>query len=170
MVNWPVAALGVAWTRRVCAPLVSAGRDRRAVLTIGKLAKAGDISTDALRYYEREGLLAPASKTDSGYRLYGEDAVRRVRFIQHAQACGFTLVEIRELLHLRQSDSACCNDVRQRAVEKKLQLATKIRTMQAMSAALDQLINKCADGTLPVDDCPILAALERIEGDTERVS
>ena len=77
------------------------------MLTIGKLARAGAISTDALRYYEREGLLVPASKTGSGYRLYGEDAVRRVRFIQHAQACGFTLAEIRELLHLRQSNSAC---------------------------------------------------------------
>lgn len=147
---------------------VLASRDRCNVLTIGKLAQAGDISTDALRYYEREGLLAPASKTDSGYRLYGEDAVRRVRFIQHAQACGFTLAEIRELLHLRQSDNACCNDVRQRAVEKKLQLAAKIRAMQTMSAALDQLINECADGTQPVDDCPILAALEQVDDHVER--
>lgn len=138
------------------------------MLTIGKLAQAGDISADALRYYEREGLLAPTSMTGSGYRLYGEDAVRRVRFIQHAQACGFTLAEIRELLHLRQSDSACCNDVRQRAIEKKLQLAAKIRAMQAMSAALDQLIVECADGTQSVDECPILAALEQVDGDIER--
>jgi DNA-binding transcriptional MerR regulator len=144
--------------------------NRRAVLTIGKLAQKGDISTDALRYYEREGLLAPVAKTNSGYRLYDTDAVRRVRFIQHAQACGFTLVEIRDLLHLRQSDSACCQDVRQRAVEKKLQLAAKIRAMQTMSAALDHLINECAGGTQPIDDCPILAALERIEDDAERPS
>ena len=137
------------------------------MLTIGKLAKAGDISPDALRYYEREGLLAPASKTDSGYRLYSEDTVRRVRFIQHAQACGFTLVEIRELLHLRQTDRACCNDVRSRAIEKKLQLAAKIRVMQAMSAALDRLIAECADGTQPIDDCPILAALEQVDEGVE---
>lgn len=138
------------------------------MLTIGKLAQAAGISTDALRYYEREGLLAPAAKTGSGYRLYGEDAVRRVRFIQHAQACGFTLAEIRELLHLRQSDSACCNDVRQRAIDKKLQLAAKIRAMQAMSAALERLIVECADGTQAVEECPILAALEQLDGDTER--
>ncbi|HHY50972.1 MAG TPA: heavy metal-responsive transcriptional regulator [Alphaproteobacteria bacterium] len=139
------------------------------MLTIGKLAKAGDISPDALRYYEREGLLAPASKTDGGYRLYGEDAVRRVRFIQHAQACGFTLAEIRELLHLRQADGACCDDVKSRAVEKKLQLAAKIRAIQAMSAALDVLIAECAGGALPVDDCPILAALEAVSGEAERM-
>ncbi|MBI2382028.1 MAG: heavy metal-responsive transcriptional regulator [Gammaproteobacteria bacterium] len=140
------------------------------MLTIGKLAKAGDISADALRYYEREGLLAPASKTDSGYRLYGEDAVRRVRFIQHAQACGFTLAEIRELLHLRQAESACCDDVRSRAIEKKLQLAAKIRAIQVMSAALDMLIAECSGGALPVDDCPILAALEAVSGETGRRS
>lgn len=138
------------------------------MLTIGKLAQAAGISTDALRYYEHEGLLAPAAKTGSGYRLYGEDAVRRVRFIQHAQACGFTLAEIRELLHLRQSDSACCKDVRQRAIDKQLQLAAKIRAMQAMSAALERLIVECADGTQAVEECPILAALEQLDGDTER--
>ena len=138
------------------------------MLTIGKLAKAGDISPDALRYYEREGLLVPASKTDSGYRLYGEDAVRRVRFIQHAQACGFTLAEIRELLHLRQADGACCDDIKSRAIEKKLQLAAKIRAMQAMSAALDVLIVECSGGALPVDDCPILAALEAVSFEAKR--
>lgn len=139
------------------------------MLTIGKLARAGDISPDALRYYEREGLIAPASKTDGGYRLYGEDAVRRVRFIQHAQACGFTLAEIRDLLHLRQADGACCDDVKRRAIEKKLQLAAKIRAIQKMSAALDVLIADCAGGSLPVDDCPILAALEAVSFEAERI-
>lgn len=137
------------------------------MLTIGKLARAGEISADALRYYEREGLISPAAKTAGGYRLYGEDAVRRVRFIQHAQACGFTLAEIRDLLHLRQSEQACCHDVRSRAIEKKLQLAGKIRAMQAMTAALDKLIAECAGGSLPLDDCPILAALEQIGEPTE---
>ncbi len=132
------------------------------MLTIGKLAKAGDISPDALRYYEREGLLMPARKAGSGYRLYGEDAVRRVRFIQHAQACGFTLAEVRELLHLRQTDRACCDDVRSRAIEKKLELTAKIHIMQAMSVALDKLIAECAGGSLPLEDCPILATLEQV--------
>ena len=139
------------------------------MLTIGKLAAASEISADALRYYEAEGLLAPAARTASGYRLYGEEALRRVRFIRHAQACGFTLAEIRVLLQLRQTDSACCNDVRQRAIEKRLQLAAKIRSMQSMSAALDRLIAECADGSQSVDDCPILAALEQVDAGEEPV-
>lgn len=133
------------------------------MLTIGKLAAAGNVSADALRYYERERLLAPAAKTQAGYRMYGEDAARRVGFIRHAQACGFTLAEIRELLQLRQTDGARREDVRRRAVEKKLQLADRIRAMQVMAAALDRLIAECAGGAGKVEDCPILIALEQVE-------
>lgn len=131
------------------------------VFTIGRLASESGVSRDALRYYEREGLLAPAAKTGAGYRLYEANAVRRIRFIQHAQRCGFTLAEIHELLDLRQTGDACCADVRQRAVDKCRRLRDRIRAMQAMAAALDELISTCTGGYRPIDDCPILAALER---------
>lgn len=131
------------------------------MVTIGKLAALAEISTDALRYYEREGLIAPAGKSEGGYRLYDKDSARRIRFIKQAQQCGFTLAEILELLVLRSRDAACCGDVRKRAIEKKLQLETKIRTMKAMSRALDSLIADCANETHPVEECPILAALEQ---------
>ena len=133
------------------------------MFTIGKLATLAQVSTDTLRYYEEEGLIAPDAKSDSGYRLYGKDSIRRIRFIKQAQHCGFTLAEIRELLLLRHQDAACCGDVRQRAVEKKLQLEGKIRTMKTMSKALDRLIADCTEETHPVDDCPILSALEQIQ-------
>ena len=129
-------------------------------LTIGKLAKRSQISTDTIRYYEDERLLLPARKSDAGYRLYGADAPRRLSFIRHAQRCGMTLAEIRQLLELRADDRACCNDVRGLAIRKKLQLEQKIRTMNAMSQALDRLIAVCTAGERPLDDCPILAALE----------
>ncbi|TAM96698.1 MAG: MerR family transcriptional regulator, partial [Rhodanobacteraceae bacterium] len=67
-------------------------------MTIGKLAKLTEVSTDTLRFYEDESLLRPAGKTEAGYRLYGQDAVRRLDFIKHAQHCGMTLSEIRQLL------------------------------------------------------------------------
>jgi MerR family Zn(II)-responsive transcriptional regulator of zntA len=130
-------------------------------LTIGQVASAVKVSTDTLRYYEREGLIGPASKTTGGYRLYDSEAVRRVRFIKQAQQCGFTLSEIRSLLALRSSDAACCSDVRRVALEKKLQLEAKIKAMRAMSKALDSLIVTCTDESRPLDDCPILAALEK---------
>jgi DNA-binding transcriptional MerR regulator len=130
-------------------------------LTIGKVATIANVSTDTLRYYEREGLVDPASKGANGYRLYDRDAVRRIRFIKEAQHCGFTLTEIRTLLDLRARDAACCNDVRRVAIEKKLQLEAKIKAMKAMSKTLDHLIVECSTKGRSLDECPILAALER---------
>lgn len=63
---------------------------------------------------------------------------------------------------LRQrANDACCSDVRKLALEKKLQLEAKIRSMRAMSGALDSPIAECVDGDNPIADCPILGALER---------
>ena len=132
------------------------------MLTIGKLAALTETSTDTLRYYEREGLIEPAERTGSGYRLYDKGSERRIRFIRQAQHCGFTLTEIRDLLVLRNRDTACCGDVRKRAIEKKLQLEHKIKAMKSMSKALDRLIADCADEGQPVEACTILAALERV--------
>ena len=131
------------------------------MLTIGKLAALANVSADSLRFYEREGLIAPTSKSDAGYRLYAEQAIQRLCFIAQAKQCGFTLAEINELLAVQSAHSACCNDVRRKVVEKKLQLEGRIKAMKAMSKALDVLIADCSAGEIPVADCPILSALER---------
>jgi DNA-binding transcriptional MerR regulator len=130
------------------------------MLTIGQLAARADMTADAIRFYEREGLLAPATRNAAGYRLYAEDAARRLGFVRHAQKCGFSLGEIRELLELRGSDRACCDDVYRVAVEKKLQLEAKIRALKTMSDALSGLIDACSRDAKPLEDCPILGALE----------
>ena len=130
------------------------------MLTISKLASRAEVTTDAIRHYEREGLVVAAARTAAGYRQYDEDAVRRLRFIKQAQQCGFSLSEIGELLALKNSDAACCKDVRTVAIGKKLQLEHKIRALQLMSGALTELITVCNDEARPLDECPILAALE----------
>lgn len=139
-------------------------------LTIGKLAKRTDFSLDTIRFYEDERLLMPAGKSAAGYRLYDEKAVRRLDFIRHAQHCGMTLAEIRQLLELKADDSACCRDVRSLAIRKKLQLEQKIKTMTAMSQALSRLIEVCTGEQRPLTDCPILAALESSVSDSRRES
>ena len=67
-------------------------------LTISKFATAAEVPPDTIRYYERMGLLPPTGRSASGYRLYGEQAVERLRFIRGAQRVGLRLREIRELL------------------------------------------------------------------------
>ena len=73
----------------------SATHKANALLTIGKVAKLAAVSIDTVRYYEREGLVSPAQKSGAGYRLYNDEAVRRLHFIKHAQHCGLALAEIR---------------------------------------------------------------------------
>jgi DNA-binding transcriptional MerR regulator len=128
-------------------------------LTIGKLAELADVSANSVRFYEREGLMQAPAKTDSGYRIYDMQAVERLHFIKQAQRCGFTLSEIQDLLRLRDEASSCCNDVRCKVIEKKLELEGRIKSMKAMSKSLDQLIADCSNGAKPADDCSILATL-----------
>lgn len=68
------------------------------LLTIGALARQVGLRSSALRYYEQEGLLAPTSRSESGYRLYQPEAIDTLRFIQRAQRLGFSLADIRLLL------------------------------------------------------------------------
>jgi len=130
------------------------------MFTIGRLATAAGVTPDTLRFYERERLVSPAAKTPAGYRLYDAGSIRRVRFIRTAQHCGFSLAEIHELLKLRQDGEACCADVRSLAIQKKLRIEQKLRTLQAMSSALDDLIRGCEGDGSRTDDCAILNALE----------
>lgn len=137
-------------------------------LTVGKLAALVDVSSNAVRFYEREGLMQVPPKTASGYRLYGPRAVERLRFIRQAQHCGFTLSEIQALLQLRDEASSCCNDVRSKVVEKKLALEVRIKAMKAMSKSLDQLIADCSSDGRPAEDCSILATLSGTSKDLAR--
>jgi DNA-binding transcriptional MerR regulator len=83
---------------------------------IGRVAKAAAVSVQAVRYYERLGLLPAANRTSTGYRLYGPQSVERLRFIR-AQSLGFSLDEIKEILRLRyegRSPCACVRDLLQK--------------------------------------------------------
>ena len=127
-------------------------------LTTSKLAKAAGVNVETLRYYERRGLLPEPPRRASGYRSYPLENVERLRFIKGAQALGFTLEEIQQLLSLRVDTQATAEDVRQQAQEKVVQIEAKIAALQTMHDALVSLINQC-HGTGPTSECPILDAM-----------
>ena len=127
--------------------------------TIGQLAKAVGVNVQTVRYYERRRLLGPSARRPSGYRVYGEDEERRLRFIKNAQALGFTLHEIEELLDLRISAKARCGDVQRRAEAKLKHVEAKVRDLQSLARALRSLLRDCRAGQ-PTDRCPILKGLE----------
>jgi MerR family mercuric resistance operon transcriptional regulator/MerR family gold-responsive transcriptional activator of gol and ges genes len=130
--------------------------------TIGQLAKVVDVNVQTVRYYERLKLLSPSARRPSGYRIYSEDEERRLRFIKNAQALGFTLHEIAELLSLRVSSTARCGDVQRRAQAKLTHVEAKVRDLQALARSLRSLIRDCRAGQ-PTDRCPILQSLEKTE-------
>ncbi|HEY3659423.1 MAG TPA: MerR family transcriptional regulator [Steroidobacteraceae bacterium] len=125
-------------------------------LGIGQLAKRGGVGIDTVRYYERNGLLAPHARLASGYRRYGELELARLRFIRRAQALGFTLKEIKELLALSaQRDVA---RVKRSAQAKLLDVKTRIAHLERVRDGLATLIAACP-GHGRAADCPILGAL-----------
>lgn len=128
-------------------------------LKIGDVAERGGVNLQTIRYYEREGLLPEPPRLASGYRLFPEAAVRRVRFIKRAQELGFSLAEIRELLSLRENADAGAQDMRERARAKVADMEEKIRTLRAMKKALNALAESCP-GCGPLSECPILDALD----------
>ncbi len=128
-------------------------------LTIGLLAKAAGVNVQTVRYYERRKLLPPTSRMPSGYRLYSDEALKRLRFIRNAQALGFTLREIAELLNLRVSSATRCGDVKKSAQAKLKGVNEKVRDLQALARALRSLIETCQAGQ-STDRCPILKVLE----------
>ncbi len=128
-------------------------------LTVGKVAKAANVALSTIRYYERRGLVTPAARRSSGYREYSDDAVRRVRFIRHAQELGFSLDDVAELLELRMEARGSCADVRQRSKRKLDDIAEKIAGLNGMRRALEKLVESCSrEG--PSAECPILEAID----------
>ena len=130
-----------------------------AQLTIGQLARIVGVNVQTIRYYERVNLLAPSMRRPSGYRLYSHEEERRLRFIKNAQALGFMLREIAELLALRVASTARCGEVQEKARAKLVQEESKVDDLQALARALKSLIRVCSVGR-PTGHCPILMSLE----------
>jgi Hg(II)-responsive transcriptional regulator len=128
-------------------------------LKIGEVAERGGVNLQTIRYYEREGLLPEPPRLASGYRMFPEIAVRRVRFIKRAQELGFSLAEIRDLLSLRDDAGAGARQMRERIKAKIAAIEQKIRTLRAMKDALHRMTEKCP-GCGPLSECPILDELD----------
>src|SRR5438132_6400139 len=80
-------------------------------LLIGRLAKLAGVKSDTVRFYERSGLLPKPSRTASAYRVYDDAALKQLRFIKKAQSLGFSLDEVRRILHLRGQGGRTCRAV-----------------------------------------------------------
>ena len=132
-------------------------------LTRGQLARAAGVGLEAIRFYERQGLLPPPPRSASGYRRFGQADVERLRFIRRAKDLGFSLREISELLALQDLPGGDRATVKRLTAAKLAEIDTRIRDLNSIRAVLQTLHGECS-GSGPVSGCPIIQALSDGDG------
>lgn len=131
-------------------------------LTRGQVAKCTGVGTEALRFYEKQGLLPEPKRDVSGYRRYTPEMVQQIRFVTHAKELGFTLQEIKELIELKDLAEDNCISICRRVDAKIAEVERKIRTLTLLKKCLKRLSAAC-DGRQPIESCPIFHFIEQME-------
>lgn len=126
-------------------------------MTIGKLARAGRVNVETIRYYQRLKLLDEPKRAYGSVRRYGDDILERILFIKRAQGLGFTLSEIKTLLFLDARRDR--HRAHRLAQSKIIEIEQRLKDMSAMRSALELLVSSCeaGDAHLP---CPIVEAFK----------
>lgn len=126
-------------------------------MQIGIVAKKIGLSVDAIRFYERNGLLRRPPRTEGGFRRYAENDIETLAFVRRVQGLGFKLSEIRGLLNLRGSRMQPCAPVRRRLQAKLADVRHKLENLQKLKRELQLALRRC-DKELRKPDahCPIL--------------
>ena len=114
--------------------------------TIGQLAKAAAIPTSTVRFYERTGILRPSGRSAGNYRQYDSAVLERLRFIRAAQATGFSIEDIRELLSLTNSDEEPCDDVLKVMSNRLAEVRRRLRKLRHVERVLSRSLEECCSG------------------------
>jgi DNA-binding transcriptional MerR regulator len=122
-------------------------------LKVGMVAKAVDVGVQTLHYYERLGLLPKPQRSAANYRLYSADVVRRVTFIKKAQAVGFTLSEIKEILALKSHGRAPCRKVAELGEKHFAEIDARLAQLRAYRRALAKALGDWRKETATERNC-----------------
>lgn len=128
-------------------------------MRIGELARATGTKAETIRYYEREGILPAADRTDSNYRDYSDDHLATLTFVRRARELGFSMAQVRELLALSDHDDKPCQDVDKLVQRQMVEVERKISDLSALLDELGQMLRSCqAD---KIGECRIVESLAR---------
>ncbi len=127
-------------------------------MNIGEIAKISGVNAKLVRHYESIGLIPKVIRTDSGYRVYGENDVHTLIFVKRARNLGFSLPEIKKLLGLWKNKSRTSSQVKSLALAHLKEMEEKIFELKSMCDTLSHLAKNCHGDHRP--DCPILEELE----------
>jgi DNA-binding transcriptional MerR regulator len=112
-------------------------------MQIGEVAKRSSLTVDAIRFYEKRKLLPKAVRSAGRFRLYEEDAIERLRFIQQMQGLGFSLREVRELIRLRERKVDACESVQEFLTTKLSDVRAKLQELRHLESELEMDLRKC---------------------------
>ena len=128
-------------------------------MRIGELARATGTKAETIRYYEREGILPLADRTDSNYRDYSTDHLATLTFVRRARELGFSIAQVRELLALSDHDEKPCLDVDLLVQQQLVEIERRIADLSALRDELRQILRSCqAD---KIGECQIIGSLGR---------
>lgn len=128
--------------------------------TITRLARAADLPTTTLRYYERAGLLDPEDRSHGNYRLYTDESLRRLKFIRAAQAIGFTLDDVKQLLGHVAEVPPSCRQV-QTLIERRLaDIEERLKDLRHVQRVLKSSLEKCKESE-QAGCCHVVETLRR---------
>ena len=124
---------------------------------IGALSRRAGVGVETIRYYERIGLLPEPPRSPGGNRIYDREAEKRLAFIRRCRELGFSIAEIRALLHMVDADDIDCAAVQALTEAHLKTVRGKIESLRRLERTLDRMAATCAAGDVPA--CPIIDAL-----------
>jgi MerR family mercuric resistance operon transcriptional regulator len=124
---------------------------------IGALSERSGVHIETIRYYEKIGIMPAPARSAGGYRIYGTDHVRRLHFIRRGRELGFSLDELRRLLHLVDGQTYTCREVNALTVEHLATIHQKIADLQRLEQVMSDMAKQCKGDRVP--ECPIIDAL-----------
>jgi Cd(II)/Pb(II)-responsive transcriptional regulator len=129
-------------------------------MQIGELARRFGVTVEAIRYYEREGLMPRARRTSANYRVYDEHHAEQLSFILNCRSLDMSQDEIRQLLTARGTPSHACSEVNELIDSHIVELGHRIRSLKQLLLELKSLRQSCNDART-VQQCEILSTLSR---------
>ena len=128
-------------------------------MRIGELARATGTKAETIRYYEREGILPAADRTDSNYRDYSTEHLQMLTFVRRARGLGFTMAQVRELLALSDHDEKPCQDVDQLVRQQLHDVEQRIADLVSLREELNQMLRSCDANK--IGECRIVESMAR---------
>jgi len=125
--------------------------------SIGILSERSGVNVETIRYYEKIGVMPIPARSAAGYRVYDLDHLRRLHFVRRGRKLGFSLDELRGLLHLVDGDAYTCGEVHELAIRHLADIRQKIKDLRRLEKVMSEMAAQCTRNKVP--DCPIVDAL-----------